>query len=120
MHNYKQLKIWQVSKDLVKDIYTITSTFPEEEKFGLTNQIRRAGVSILANIAEGAVRQTDKEFANFLNIALGSLNEVSTMIEISHDLKYIQNKSWEHTEMKIDELKKMIYTIIKNLRSKKS
>ncbi|MFM8912194.1 MAG: four helix bundle protein, partial [Flammeovirgaceae bacterium] len=67
MHNFRELKVWQLSRNLVKEVYGITSEFPPTEKFGLVSQLRRSAVSIPANIAEGAGRNTDKDFAQFLN-----------------------------------------------------
>jgi len=104
--NHKDLDVWKKSMDLVEDIYTFTKSFPDDEKFGLTNQIRRAIVSVPSNIAEGAARKGDKEFIQFLYIALGSLSEVETQYLIAIRLKYtIENKEIEH---KINEVKRMI------------
>jgi four helix bundle protein len=89
MHNYKEIKIWQHSRRLVKVIYLLTKEFPKEEIYGLTSQIRRAVVSIPANIAEGAGRGTDKDFSHFLDIARGSLFELETLIILSSDLEFI-------------------------------
>jgi len=83
INDYKDLRIWQSGIDLVKKIYSATKGFPEEEKFGLTSQMRRAAVSVPSNIAEGFKRQHKKEFKQFLNICLGSLAEVETQLIIS-------------------------------------
>jgi four helix bundle protein len=92
--------------DLVEDIYALSKFFPDDEKFGLTNQIRRASVSVPSNISEGAARKSDKEFIQFLYIALGSLSELETQYLIAVRLKYIiENKEIEN---KINEVKKMI------------
>lgn len=104
--NHKDLDIWKKSMDLVEEIYTMTKSFPDDEKFGLTNQIRRAIVSVSSNIAEGAARKSDKEFIQFLHIALGSLSEVETHYLIAVRLKYIkENAEIENT---INEVKRMI------------
>lgn len=104
--NHKDLDIWKRSMDLVEEIYTFTKSFPDDEKFGLTNQIRRAVVSIPSNIAEGSARKGDKEFIQFLYIALGSLSEVETQYLIALRLKYVENNT--DLENKISEVRRMI------------
>jgi four helix bundle protein len=91
MHNFKELKVWQEAMSLAKDVFVITRNFPSEEKFGLTSQINRCSVSVPSNIAEGAGRQSDKEFNQFLNIALGSSYELETQLLLSNDFNYIRN-----------------------------
>jgi four helix bundle protein len=87
--SHKDLEVWKKSMDLVEIIYQLTNNFPDTEKFGLTNQIRRAVVSIPSNIAEGSGRKSDKELIQFVHIALGSLAEVETQYLISLRLKYV-------------------------------
>jgi len=89
MHNYRELKVWQRSMDFVERIYQISSDFPKEEKYGLTSQIRSCAISIPRNISEGAGRATNKQFKYFLEIAMGSINEVQTQIELAHRFGYI-------------------------------
>ena len=89
MNNYKELKIWQKSMDLVEKVYALTLLFPNEEKYGLISQIQRSAVSIPSNISEGAGRNSDKEFKNFLGIANGSINELSTQSELSIRVGYV-------------------------------
>jgi four helix bundle protein len=86
--SHKDLKVWQESMDLVIQIYKLVENFPKHEVYGLSSQIRRAAVSIPSNIAEGAGRSGEKEFIRFLYIALGSLSEVETQLEISQRLNY--------------------------------
>ncbi len=88
---HEDLEIWKKSIILVKEIYVITRNFPEEEKFVLISQMRRAAISIPSNIAEGAARKSRKEFANFLSISLGSLSELETQLIISKELDYIDD-----------------------------
>ena len=88
---HKDLDVWKKLMDLVEDIYRLTKSFPEAEKYGLTNQIRRCAVSISSNIAEGVGRKTDKEFVQFCYIALGSLSELETQLLIAERLEYCQN-----------------------------
>ena len=89
MHNFKELIVWQKSRSLVKDVYKLTQTFPSDEKFGLTQQIRRATVSIPSNIAEGSGRGTNNDFLHFIDIANGSAFEVETQLYLALDLEYI-------------------------------
>jgi len=93
--NYRDLIAWQKGMDLVEEIYGITKTFPKDEIYGLTPQIRRAVISIPSNIAEGEGRTSKKEFLNFLSIAYGSLREVETQILISERLQYIDRTKAE-------------------------
>ena len=88
MGTHEKLDVWKLSIDFVTHIYKITQSFPSEEKFGLTNQMRRAAVSIPSNIAEGAARKSDKENIQFLYISLGSLSELETQLIISQNLDY--------------------------------
>lgn len=94
MQTYKDLLVWQKSIDLVIEIYTVTSSFPSEEKFGLVSQMRRAAVSIPSNIAEGYARKNRKENAQFVNIAFGSGTELETQIIIAQRLAF-SNIQWE-------------------------
>ena len=114
MHKYKDLKVWQKGVELTKLIYEITATFPAEEKFGLTNQIRRASVSIPSNIAEGAGRNSSKEFIQFIAIATGSCYEVETQLIIAIELKYI--KAAEEIFNLIEEIQKMLFTFSNKLK----
>ncbi len=91
IRNHKDLEVWKKSIDLVSNIYKITESFPNKELYGLTNQIRRAAVSVPSNIAEGAARNSKKEFIQFLYIALGSLSELETQIIIASRLEYLNN-----------------------------
>ena len=92
MNQFKNLKVWQRAIDLVVQVYELTSKFPDKEKFGLTNQINRCSVSIVSNIAEGAGRNSKKEFNNFLGIALGSTCELETQLIIANKLNILQKK----------------------------
>jgi len=116
MHNFKELKVWQLSRFLVKEVYELTSTFPASEKYGLISQIRRCVVSIPTNIAEGSGRNTDKDFSHFLNISLGSAYELETLLILSSDVNIISEEQLESLSPKISEIQKMTFGLIKTLR----
>jgi four helix bundle protein len=109
MHKFKELFIWQKGRILVKEIYLVTSSFPKDELFGLTNQLRRCSVSIPANIAEGCGRGTDKELCRFIDIANGSATELETLIILSFDLNYIDDSTFKRINNLILEVQKMLY-----------
>ncbi|MAU71733.1 MAG: four helix bundle protein [Pseudozobellia sp.] len=113
MYNYKDLIVWQKSMDLVEKVYQLTSTFPQEEKFGLTSQIRRCAVSIPSNIAEGAGRKSKKLFRNFLEISNGSINELKTQLEISKRIGFISENEMENIFDLCNEVQKITITLIK-------
>lgn len=93
MHQYKELKLWQKAIELDSEVYSLTSRFPDKERFGLISQINRAAVSIPSNIAEGAGRNSDKGFVQFLTITHASTYEVETQLIISKNLGYLLDKS---------------------------
>jgi four helix bundle protein len=117
---HKKLEAWKQSMDLVIEIYRSTENFPSQEIYGLTNQLRRAAVSIPCNIAEGAARQTKKEFTNFLHIAQGSLSEVDTQIEIAGRLGYLDAEYRKHLDSKMAPIDKMLTGLIRHLSKSKS
>ena len=117
MHNFKELKSWQKAIDFCLDICKLTGSFPSEEKFGLTSQLRRAGVSVPSNIAEGSGRNSDKEFLHFLSIATGSSYEVETQLIIAHRLGYIKLEEIKEAELKLSEIQKMIFAFSNKLRT---
>ena len=93
MRPHYKLEVWQNSMDLVDEIYQLTNNFPGAEKFGLTSQMRRSAISVPSNIAEGAARNSDAEFAHFLNIAKGSLSELETQVIISKRQNFVPDIS---------------------------
>ena len=114
MHNFQELKIWQKAMDVAENTYIISAEFPKEEKFGLTSQIRRSAVSIPSNIAEGAGRNTDGEFKNFLGIASGSSNELYTQLILAQRLGLIsEDEQLSNILKELEEVQKMNYTLIK-------
>jgi four helix bundle protein len=116
MKSYRELELWKVSMDLVVDIYTKTSAFPNHELFDLVSQLRRAAVSLSSNIAEGASRNSTGEFMQFLYISNGSLSEVETQLELTFRLKYID--TIEQLTEKIKLIRKMLINLIRSLKNK--
>ena len=117
MRDFRELKVWEKAHLLTLKIYNVTKGYPKEELYGLTSQIRRACVSIPTNIAEGCVRSSDADFARFLYIALGSTSELEYLIVLSNDLKFIENKLQVELKNEINEIKKMLITLIKKLKA---
>jgi four helix bundle protein len=111
---HKRLKAWQFGMDIAVDVYKTTEKFPSQEKFGLTSQMRRCGVSIPSNIAEGAARKSKKEFVNFLYISLGSLSELETQMELARRLKLTDEKTRENLHDKLNEEGKVLSGLIKS------
>lgn len=117
MHQYKELKLWQKSIDFVSKIYALTCGFPQNEKFGLVSQINRSAVSIPSNIAEGAGRNSNKEFLHFLAIAHASSYEIETQLIISKNLNYISTENFSDLENQIMELQKMNFALQLKLKA---
>ncbi len=115
---HKKLDAWKLSMDLVIDVYEMTNNFPTQEKYNLTDQIRRATISIPSNIAEGAARQTKKEFTRYLHMAQGSLGELDTQIELAKRLGYLDEKTWEIFDERMERIDKMISGLIRHLNVK--
>lgn len=109
--NHRELRVWQFAMDFVERVYALTSTFPKEEIYGMTSQMRRTAVSIPSNIAEGAARGTTKELLHFLRIADGSLSELDTQIELAKRLGYLS---------KTEDLIEMISQLSRSLAALKS
>jgi four helix bundle protein len=118
MNNLKELKIWNRAIDLAVKVYDVTSRYPTDERFGLTSQSRRAAVSIPSNIAEGAGRNSLKEFNNFLGIANGSSYELQTQLAIANKLGILETEKFEYLLTQIDELQKMTYGFQQMLEKK--
>ena len=116
--SYKDLLIWQKGITIVKFVYQIVKTFPQDEIYALSNQIKRASVSVPSNIAEGYGRNTDKSFGHFLDIAQGSLFEVETQLVIAKELDFItDDKLFQEILIQIEEESKMINSFSKKLKS---
>ena len=115
MNYFKELKVWQKAIELVTNTYLRTQAFPKEELYGLTSQIRRCAVSIPSNIAEGCGRKTEKDFSNFLGIALGSAFEFETQLIISKNLTFIQQEDFSVLESEIQHIQNMIIKLQKSI-----
>ena len=115
---YRKLNVYHKSMELVANIYRLSRTFPEEERFGLSNQIQRAVISIPSNIAEGMGRFSNKERIHFLEIANGSLNEVMCQLEAAQLLGYISQQQFDEQELFISETTKMLVGLRKNFEDK--
>jgi four helix bundle protein len=115
IRTFRDLKVWQKGIELVKEIYKLTNSFPREEQYGLSSQMRRAAVSIPSNMAEGFRRRYNKEHKQFLNIALGSCAELETQIVIAKELKYIDEQQEESLVELLDHICGMTVNLDKKL-----
>jgi four helix bundle protein len=113
---HQDLRAWQAAMALVKEIYAVTSSFPKEEIYGLTSQMRRAAVSVPSNIAEGAARSGTREFVQFLTVARGSLSELETQLHICRELGYVHDTC--KLESVIEELFRIISGLIESLKNR--
>ena len=116
MKDFRQLQVWEKSHELVLDIYTITSRFPQNELFGLTSQIRRASSSIPTNIAEGCGRGSDADFCRFLQISMGSASETEYELQLAHDLGYLDDAAYGSLNRKVIEIKRMLSSLIVKIK----
>lgn len=113
MHNFKELKVWQKSIDLAVDIYKTMEIYPNDEKYGLINQMKRCSISISSNIAEGAGRGSNNQFKHFLTISQGSAFELETQLIISNKLKLLTDKLATNLIDRTIEIQKMLYALEK-------
>jgi four helix bundle protein len=118
INSFKDLKVWQKAMDISFEVYQKTTTFPQQEMFGLTNQIRRAANSVSLNIAEGFGRKSTKSYINFLNIAHASLCELESGLILSKRLGFIDETLLTNTFTLIEEEGKMLYSLIDTLEKK--
>jgi four helix bundle protein len=118
MKTHKDLDVWKISIEMVTEIYQLTHIFPKEELYGLTNQMRRAAVSVPSNIAEGAGRNSNKEFVQFLYFATGSLSELETQLIIAFNLKYISNEQKQNMDTLINTIFKMLSGLILSVKKR--
>ncbi len=116
-HNFKELNVWKESRILVKEIYLLTKNFPKDEKFGLVSQIRRAAISICANIAEGTGRDTENQLLNFLNIAKGSAYEIENLLILCKDLEYLNEQEFISLESQVIKIQNMLYRFSEKIQN---
>ncbi len=114
--DFKQLNVWQEAKEFTLDIYRVTAEFPKAEQYGITNQLRRAASSVGSNIAEGCGRTTDKDFANFLIIAMGSIKECEHFLILSRDLNYLSTNDHQLLTNKLETIGKMLNKFMQKVR----
>lgn len=112
MQDFRKLRVWKDAHSLTLDLYKATRSFPKEELYGLTSQIRKAAASVPANIAEGCGRASNRDFARFLRIARGSANEVDYLLELSKDLEYLDPAIFAKFSKRIEDIKRMLYGLI--------
>lgn len=117
MQNFKNIVVWQKSHQLVLEIYKLTATFPRDEKFGLTSQMRRSAASIPTNIVEGTGRGSDTDFGRFLQISLGSTCELEYQLILCKDLNFITQDSYHFFDTEITSIKKMLGAFIRKLKA---
>ena len=115
---HKKLDVWKLAMLLVRDVYSFTESFPAKETYSLTQQIRRAAISIPSNIAEGAARHTKKEFINYLHISQGSLSELDTHLELSRQLGYLNDKEIAKLDVQMERVDKMISGLIRHQKAR--
>ena len=116
MKDYRNIQAWQRSHKAALLIYGVTYKFPSKEMYGLTSQLRRAAVSVPTNIAEGCGRTTETELARFMDISLGSLNEIEYLLFLSSDLGYIEKKTYQGISEEVVEIRKMLTAYVKAVR----
>ncbi len=117
MKNFRKLQIWERSHKITLEVYRLTREFPKSETYGLVTQMRRSVSSIPTNIAEGCGRNTEKDFARFLDNAMGSASELEYQLILAHDLEYISIEAYETTNRELTEIKRMLNAFIQKLRT---
>ena len=115
MEDFKDLRVWQKAYELTLNVYKTSGTFPKEEMYGLTSQLRRATISIGANIAEGCGRRSDPEMRRFLQIARGSANEVECHLLLARDLRFLPPDDFKNLEQMVLEIQRMLASLVQRL-----
>jgi four helix bundle protein len=116
VQDFRQLKVWQEAHAIVLDVYRWTVPFPKEELFGLTSQMRRAAVSVAANIAEGCGRGSDADFARFLQLAMGSASETEYHVMLASELGFLNHEASRQLQERIIQVKRMLGTLLRRVR----
>jgi four helix bundle protein len=117
MQSFKNLRVWEKAHRLTLDVYRSIRSFPRDELYGLTSQMRRSSASIGANIAEGSCRKGDCEFGRFLHIAMGSASELEYHLLLAHDLELLQAEDYERLSAEAVEVKRMLASLLQKLRA---
>ena len=117
MQDFRNLKVWEKAHSLTLDVYRSTRSFPREELYGLTSQMRRSSASIGANIAEGSCRKGDNEFGRFLFMAMGSASELEYHLLLAHDLKMLKQQDYDRMCGQTVEVKRMLSALLQKLRA---
>ena len=119
LRNYKDLKVWQKAYTLCLQIYEVTKSYPVEERFGLSSQLRRAGVSVPSNIAEGYGHKSTKQYIQYLYVSYGSICEMETQLLLAKDLHYLKEVNFVELNSQLSEVERMLKALIKSLEKKK-
>jgi four helix bundle protein len=117
MRDHTKLKAFQAADELAVTVYRVTKQLPREEQYGLTAQLRRAAVSVASNIVEGCARQTEKDYLRFLDIAFGSLRELSYQASLAHRLEYLDAEAFEVVDNQCTATSKLLAALIRSFRS---
>jgi len=117
MKDFRQLEVWRLAQELALDVYRQTAHFPREERYGLTDQVRRVAVSIPANLAEGCGRGSDADFARFAQITFGSACEVESLLLLCRELELLPAPHYEQTQGKLVSVKRMLAALLKKLKA---
>ena len=120
MFRFEKLIVWRKGIEFANRVYKVTRSFPNDERFGLTSQMRRASVSISSNIAEGSGRSSDNDFARFIEIAYGSLMEVVSQMNIAKSQEFLQQKDFDDLSQRADELGRMLSGLRTSLKTRKT
>src|SRR5207237_2203633 len=116
MNSHERLEAWQAAHQLVLLLYRTTRSFPAEERYGLTSQIRRAAFAVAANIAEGAAKRGPREFRRYLDIAVGSMAELTYALRLLHDLELSTNNQWQDLETQRDRVSRLTWRLYASIR----
>lgn len=117
MQDFRNLDVWQHAHDLTLTIYQETKSFPSSEQYGLTSQLRRAGSSVAANLAEGCGRGSDADFARFVQFSIGSASELDYHLLLARDLGYLSAETYDTCKEQVDRVLRMLHGLLKRLRS---
>ncbi len=118
MHDYRRLRVWQDARSIAGNVYRLTDGFPQSERFGLTQQMRRAAVSIVSNIAEGAGRSGELDFARFVGMAIGSTCELEAQLELALDLGFIEGDEYRPLAQRLGAIKPKLAGLERSLRER--